>query len=208
MLTPGTTTPCLPDHGPDGHGHRFDVEHEKKLHLIVVRRDTAGFQHVHRRWRRTAPGPFRSTPAHRAATGLRRLQATGSEAVTLGVDLSAPGDFQPATYTESEVFRSTATRSASNGHLDAGSTAELTLTVTKDGQPVTDLEPYLGAYGTWWRCAAATSPTCTSIRRARPATASPAGPDVTFSPRYPRPGTYRLFLDFQHEGVSARRSSP
>lgn len=25
----------------------FDVEHEKKLHLIVVRRDTAGFRHVH-----------------------------------------------------------------------------------------------------------------------------------------------------------------
>ena len=25
----------------------YDVEHEKRMHLIVVRRDTAGFQHVH-----------------------------------------------------------------------------------------------------------------------------------------------------------------
>ena len=25
----------------------FDVEHEKRLHLIVVRRDQTGFQHVH-----------------------------------------------------------------------------------------------------------------------------------------------------------------
>ena len=25
----------------------FDVEHEKRLHLIAVRRDFSGFQHVH-----------------------------------------------------------------------------------------------------------------------------------------------------------------
>ena len=34
--------------GPDGHPvTEYDVEHEKQLHLIVVRRDFTGFQHVH-----------------------------------------------------------------------------------------------------------------------------------------------------------------
>ena len=34
--------------GPDGEPvTEFDVEHEKRLHLIAVRRDFSGFQHVH-----------------------------------------------------------------------------------------------------------------------------------------------------------------
>ena len=34
--------------GPDGEPVTdYDVEHEKRLHLIAVRRDFSGFQHVH-----------------------------------------------------------------------------------------------------------------------------------------------------------------
>ena len=34
--------------GPDGEPvTEYDVEHEKRLHLIAVRRDFTGFQHVH-----------------------------------------------------------------------------------------------------------------------------------------------------------------
>ena len=34
--------------GPDGSPvTAYDVEHEKRLHLIAVRRDFSGFQHVH-----------------------------------------------------------------------------------------------------------------------------------------------------------------
>ena len=34
--------------GPDGAPvTTYEVEHEKRLHLIVVRRDGTGFQHVH-----------------------------------------------------------------------------------------------------------------------------------------------------------------
>ncbi len=34
--------------GPDGRPvTAFDVEHEKRMHLIPVRRDTADYQHVH-----------------------------------------------------------------------------------------------------------------------------------------------------------------
>ena len=34
-----------------------------------------------------------------------------------------------------------------DGDLAPGQTSKLTLKVTKDGKPVTDLQPYLGAYG-------------------------------------------------------------
>ena len=48
-LTPGTTeTFSFRITGPDGAPvTAFDVEHEKRMHLVVVRRDTTGYQHVH-----------------------------------------------------------------------------------------------------------------------------------------------------------------
>ena len=54
----------------------FDVEHEKRMHLIVVRRDADGFQHLHPElgadgtWRVRADAPRR-----RRVPRLRRLQA-------------------------------------------------------------------------------------------------------------------------------------
>jgi len=43
----------------DDRGHpirNYDVAHEKKMHFIVVRRDFAGFQHLHRGCATTAHG--------------------------------------------------------------------------------------------------------------------------------------------------------
>ena len=47
--------------GEDGRAvHDFDVEHTKRMHLIVVRRDLTGFQHLHPILRPpTAPGRCR-----------------------------------------------------------------------------------------------------------------------------------------------------
>ena len=47
--------------GPDGPVTAYDVEHEKRLHFIAVRRDFTGFQHVHPELAATAPGPRTST---------------------------------------------------------------------------------------------------------------------------------------------------
>ena len=37
----------------------FEVEHEKRMHLIVARRDMGGFQHLHPRWAPRGPGARR-----------------------------------------------------------------------------------------------------------------------------------------------------
>jgi hypothetical protein len=205
MLTPGTPTPLsFQITGPDGAPvTAFDVEHEKQMHLIVVRRDTAGFQHVHPEM--AADGTW-TVPFDPGAPGSYRAFAdfkpTGGEAVTLGVDLSAPGDFQPATYTESETFEVDGYEVSLHGHLDAGSTAELTVTVRKDGQPVTDLEPYLGAYGHLVALRGGDLAYLHVHPEGTPGDGvTPAGPDVTFFAEVPTAGTYRLFLDFQHGGV-------
>ena len=59
-----------------------------------------------------------------------------------------PGDAQPvpvpAPSRTAEVDGYTVTL---DGDLTPGEDSDLTLTVARDGRPVTDLEPYLGAFG-------------------------------------------------------------
>ncbi|MDG4836406.1 hypothetical protein O7631_07740 [Micromonospora sp. WMMD967] len=191
--------------GPDGRPvTRYDVAHDKQMHLIVVRRDLSGFRHVHPE---LAPdGTWRvDTPL--AGAGQWRAFAdfapTGAEPLTLGVDVTVPGELTerplpaPATSTTVDGYTVTLT-----GAPQPGSTSELTLTVSRDGQPVTDLEPYLGAYG---HLVALRRGDLAYLHvhpdgtpgdgRTRP------GPAVTFLAEVPSAGSYRLYLDFRHGGA-------
>jgi hypothetical protein len=185
--------------GPDGHTvTEYDIEHERRMHLIVVRRDTAGFQHVHPElgadgtW--SVPLTFASAGSYRAFAD---FTPTGGEGTTLGVDLVAPGDFQPATYQPSRVARVDGYEVRLDGELVAGETSEVTLTVTKDGRPVTDLQPYLGAYG---HLVALRGGDLAYLHVHADEESGP-GPSVRFFAEVPTAATYRLFLDFQHGGT-------
>jgi hypothetical protein len=206
-LTPTTTT--LPTGtpttfsfritGPDGHAvTRFDVEHEKRMHLIVVRRDTAGFQHIHPTM--SADGTW-SVPITLAAPGSYRAFAdftpTRGEGTTLGVDVSAPGDFQPRSHAPSTTATVDGYEVTLSGHLTPGELSKVTLTVTKHGKPVTDLQPYLGAYGHLVALRTGDLAYLHVHPDGEPGT-TPPGPAVTFYAEVPTAGTYRLFLDFKH----------
>ena len=190
--------------GPDGQPvTRFDVEHEKRMHLIVVRRDTAGFQHVHPEM--SADGTW-SVPLTLTQPGSYRAFAdfapTGGEATTLGVDLAVPGDFRPVRYAASRVARVDGYEVRLDGDLAPGRTAELTLTVTKDGVPVTDLQPYLGAFGHLVALRGGDLAYLHVHPDGAPGDGKTApGPTVTFFAEVPSAGAYRLFLDFRHGDV-------
>ncbi|MFC7759575.1 hypothetical protein ACFQY4_17355 [Catellatospora bangladeshensis] len=193
--------------GPDGAPvTAYTPTHEKNLHLIVVRRDLAGFQHVHPELRE---GGVWEIPLRAAAgAGQYRMfadfQPAGrGEALTLGVDLPAPGTYQPvplpAAGRTATVDGYTVTL---GGELRPGASSPLTLTVTKDGKPVTDLQPYLGAYGHL----VALRDGDLAYLHVHPDGApgdgrTQAGPQIVFHAEVPSPGAYRLFLDFQHGGV-------
>ncbi len=204
-LTPGTTdTFSFRITGPDGAAvTAFDVEHDKRMHLIVVRRDTAGFQHVHPEM---APDGTWSVPLAVPAAGSYRAFAdfapTGGDPTTLGVDLSAPGDYQPTTHAESRTAQVDGYTVELTGDLVPGRASALALTVSRDGAPVTDLQPYLGAYG---HLVALRQGDLAYLHVHPDGTpgdgVTPAGPAVEFVAEVPSAGTYRLFLDFQHGGV-------
>jgi hypothetical protein len=190
--------------GPDGKPVTgFDVEHEKKLHLIVVRRDTAGFQHVHPEM---GPDGTWSVPLNLPAAGSYRAFAdfapTGGKAMTLGTDLSVAGDYQPAAYAPSRTAQIDGYTVELAGDLTAGKTSLLTLTVSRGGVPVTDLQPYLGAYGHLVALREGDLAYLHVHPEGEPGDGkTAAGPQVKFAAEVPSAGTYRLFLDFKHGDV-------
>jgi hypothetical protein len=187
--------------GPDGHAvTKFDVEHEKRMHLIVVRRDTAGFQHIHPTM--STDGTW-SVPVTLGDPGSYRAFAdftpSGGEGTTLGVDLAAPGDFRPRTYEPDKTAAVDGYEVTLDGDLVAGKTSKVTLTVTKNGEPVTDLQPYLGAYGHLVALRGGDLAYLHVHPDSEPGDGKTAsGPAVTFYAEVPSAGTYRLFLDFKH----------
>ena len=188
--------------GPDGRPvTRYEVAHDKRMHLIVARRDLSGFRHVHPEL--AADGTWQvASPL--AGPGVWRAFAdftpSGGEPLTLGVDVTVPGALAdrplPAPAASTQVDGYTVTLS---GTPQPGRTSRLTLTVSRDGRPVTDLQPYLGAYGHL----VALRQGDLAYLHVHPEGApgdgrTPAGPAVTFSAEVPSAGTYRLFLDFRH----------
>ncbi|WP_328807616.1 hypothetical protein [Nonomuraea antri] len=176
----------------------YQVEHDKKLHFIVVSRDLTTFQHLHPE---LAPDGTWSVKLTLPAAGPYRAFADfapiGGSGVTLGADLLVPGDHRPEPLPE--VSRTATVDGYTvtlDGDLVPGRAAKLTLTVGKDGEPVTDLQPYLGAYGHLVALRAADL----AYLHVHPEESEQAGPEITFYAEAPSGGDYRLFLDFQHDG--------
>ena len=188
--------------GPDGAPLTdYEVEHEQELHLVIVGRDLVDYAHVHPQrdeqgtWMVTAP-PLQP--------GSHRVYAdfvpAGSEGITLAADLDVPGDRPP---TEPRQPSDRANVEGFDVHFEgglvAGTESELTLTVSRDGQPVTDLEPYLGALGHL----VAIRDGDLAYLHVHPLdeTEGSGGPNVRFAVEVPTAGRYALFFDFSHGGV-------
>ncbi|GAA4905651.1 hypothetical protein HD597_003181 [Nonomuraea thailandensis] len=190
--------------GPDGKPVTdFQVEHDKKLHLIVAARDLKTFQHVHPEM---APDGVWSVKLTLPEAGPYRAFAdfapTGGSGLTLGADLSVAGDYRPeALPQESRSATVDGYEVTLDGELTPGRSSKLTLKVSKDGEPVTDLQPYLGAYGHLVALRARDLAYLHVHPDGEPGDGrTKAGPEIVFYAEVPSTGDYRLFLDFQHEG--------
>lgn len=135
--------------GPDGRPlTAYDETHERDLHLVVVRRDATGFQHLHPEL--GADGTW-SAPLELGESGAYRVYAdfapAGEPARTLATDLLVGGTWTPqpwpapAAATSVDGYDVTVT-----GDLQADEESSLRFEVTRDGRPV-ELERYLGAQG-------------------------------------------------------------
>lgn len=200
----GELTFQLLDHGGDLLTDYVTV-HDKELHLMVVRTDGTGYRHVHPvldvatgtwsvPWRWDAAGTYRVfadfTPAGAGAAG-----------VTLSRTVEVAGRVRPVTPELRSTVEVGGYTVSLDGDLPTDTVGDLRFTITRDGVPVTGLEPYLGAFGH-----------LVALREGdlaylhihpegdRPQPGDVGGPVVEFSAQAPSAGRYLLYLDFQVDG--------
>jgi hypothetical protein len=184
--------------GSDGRPVRdFEVEHEKRMHVILVRRDGQGFQHLHpglgddRVWsvRLTLP----EAGSYRVFADIKH----DGEAQTLAADLAVDGEADhrplPAPATTADTGDGYEVRLDADAQR-AGREAELRFSVTRDGEAVRT-EPYLGAGGHL----VALREGDLAYLHVHPA-GDGHGEAVSFVTEFPSEGRYRLYLQFRHEG--------
>jgi hypothetical protein len=160
----------------------FDVEHTKRMHLIVVRRDLTGFQHLHPT---QGPDGTWTVPVTLEDAGTYRVFAdfaTRGTAHTLADDLTVDGPVL------SRPLPAPAERVTTDG-LQV-TRRGLAFEVTRDGAPVA-VDDYLGAKGH-----------LVALRRGDLAFlhVHPDADRLRFAADFPAPGEYRLFLQFRSEG--------
>ncbi|MDG4794096.1 hypothetical protein [Micromonospora sp. WMMD1082] len=180
---------------------RFAVVHDKPMHVIVVRRDMTGYQHLHPTM--AADGTW-SVPLTLPQPGIWRAYADFTAladdgrqtATTLGVDLVAPGDYTPralpapATTTTVDGFTV-----AYQGSPQPGLTVPVSFRVTGPEGTSPVLARYLGAYGHL----VALREGDLGYLHVHPE-AELVGGAIQFWLTTPGPGRYRLYLDFATGG--------
>jgi hypothetical protein len=174
----------------------FATVHEKPLHLIVLRRDLSGYQHLHPTM--SADGTW-SVKADLATPGMWRafadftaVTAAGAQtALTLGYDIAVPGNYQPKTLgAPAREFVVEGQAVTYEGTPTIGATSPLLFRV-----PGANLEPYLGSFGHL----VVVREGDLGYVHVHPE-AQLVGGAVKFWLSAPSTGTYRMFFDHQIGG--------
>jgi len=180
----------------DGEGRTvrdFDVEHERAMHVIAARRDLTGYQHVHPR--RTADGGWAVDIAFPKG-GPHRVFAdfvSGGKPQTLAADVEVAGR-----YAARPVPPPSSSAAAGDGYTVAvvAAGSERSFTVERDGVPVDDIEPYLGARGHL----VALREGDLAFQHVHPRDSATEGREIGFDVALPGAERHRLFLQFKHDG--------
>jgi hypothetical protein len=193
----------------------FDVEQDREMHLIVVRRDMTGFQHLHPTL--GADGTW-TTAVTLPEPGSYRVFAdfaVEGERHTLGADLTVDGTVDsrplPPVSDVADAGDGYEVRLHSEPSV-AGEESELRFSVARNGEPV-EVQPYLGADGHL----VALREGDLAYLHVHPVGAEEGGTEehsegggehgttgsggeIVFAAEFPTAARYELFLQFKHGG--------
>jgi hypothetical protein len=185
----------------------FEEVHEKLIHLFVVSFDLSVFAHVHPElqadgsflldWNFPKPGPYQLYADFFPSGGTPQIvQKTFVTAGFTGSLLGARAHLQPDAQLE-KTGPSTTVRLADSKFL-AGRKQNVVFTLAdqRTGQPVTDLQPYLGAWGHML----VLSEDMSDYVHAH---AAGPGAEQQYEVVFPRPGVYRVWMQFQRHNEVA-----
>lgn len=185
----------------------FEPDQTKLMHFYLVRSDLTGYQHVHPSM---AAGGVWTAPLATSAPGSYRVYASfivkdsggALKAYVLSAPVSMSGSATttalPAAATSTSIDGYTVTV---DGTLMAGMTRTFTVSVSKNGQPVHDLQPYLETYAHLTAIHQGDLAFAHLHPEGAAATADAGGPTLTFQTAMPESGNWRVFIQFRTAGV-------
>ena len=199
----------------------FAVVHDKRFHLFVVSQDLEDFAHIHPEQEEDGswtiehtlalPGYYRIYADFLPIGGTPQVLARTLATARHDGDLStAVPALRPDTgFVKSAGATTVQLTVLPSSFIVAGRTVKLQYHLTDRGSPVTDLEPYLGA----WGHTLVLSEDALEYVHAHPLEYLPpdaadinGGPTVTFDATFPKPGRYRLWTQFKRRGTVSTTS--
>jgi hypothetical protein len=195
----------------------FEPVHDRRYHLFVVSHDMQAFQHVHPdqqadgTWALDVtlpkPGAYRVISDFLPTGGAPQLLARTLVTADFSGDLrSQDARLEVDTAWKNTVETLSAELTFDPPRLIAGQYGHLAfkLADAATGEPVTDLQPYLGAFGHAFVLSEDLRDSVHSHppewRDGREITSGFGGPDVMFEGYMPRPGKYRVWAQFLRRG--------
>jgi hypothetical protein len=164
------------------------------MHLFALRRDLAGFQHI-----MPAPGAGTSWWALLSLTPgpwhvvLELQPAPLNRPITLGVDLTVRGDYRPEPLPPiADTIAVNGLDARLSGGLSTRAATEFAVTVSGDGEPVTDLQSLHGAPGH----AVVVRPGDLAVAHRHALPEGGSGPRLEFAGGVSQRGTYVVFVEF------------
>lgn len=198
---------------PDGKRvEGLEVVHEKLVHLLMVSEDLSWFAHEHPEIQPDGTFVLPFAFPHGGRYVLYNdftPQRVGMQVVPVELDVAgekpAPVPLKVSAERTIAVDGYTAKLTAPSP-ITSLRTQNLAVHLSRDGKPVTDLEPFLGAMGhliviSQDRKHFVHSHPLESARSGGPDPAARrGGPEVVFSAQFPAPGLYKAWSQFQHKG--------
>ncbi len=181
----------------------LSVVHEKKIHLIIVSKDLSWFQHIHPLL--TKDGDYKvstSFPYGGDFVLFADYTPTGAPHQLARIPISVNGNMLEGKHysTQNLIWKGDdgyeATMSFGNTPEKVNVELMPTITITKNGKAVTNLDNYLGALGHLVILSSDTK----DYLHAHPMEDDTHGPSIVFHTEFSATGIYRSFLQFNHDG--------
>ncbi|MBY0598821.1 hypothetical protein [Bacillus bingmayongensis] len=182
----------------------YEINHEKKMHLIVVSKDLSYFNHIHPTY--DGNGKFNvdvSFPKGGEYKFIADFIPKGGSQTTQTHTIKVEGTEQKVEplQTDESLVKAADGKEITlsyDGELKPNKEVMLNFSI-KDAatkKPITDLETYLGAIGH----VVILSEDTEQYLHVHPADSKTMGPEAMFHTEFPTSGTYKIWAQFQHKG--------